>query len=153
MCSYALRNERNKKKKLEEIPLMIAFTRDVLPILLIRSSVYMINSLNEWMIGISEWIRLCVGMYFEIKQKKKKDEEIASCMYVYVCLFAMIDLRSIQSMCGEIWRRVYWYISRGTSYLDIDTHHTGEDKKNCNRVEYLFLVLSLSLSLLVRLSS
>ena len=63
----------------------------------------------------------CICWYvFRNKTKKKRDEEIASC--IYVCLSAMIDLRSIQSMCGETWRRVYWYIPRGTSYLDIDTH-------------------------------
>jgi hypothetical protein len=82
-------------------------------------------------------------MYFEMKQKKRETKK-SHLVCMYVCLSAMIDLRSIQSMCGEIWRRVYWYISRGTSYLDIDTHHTDEDKKNCNRDEHLLLVLSLS---------
>ena len=94
------------------------------------------------MIDISEWICICVGMYF--KMKNRVEEEIASCICVYVCLSAMIDLRNIQSMCGETWRRVYWYIPRGTSYLNIDTHHTREDKKNCNRDGQLFSFLSLS---------
>ena len=48
---------------------------------------------------------------FRNKTENKKDEEIVSCIYVYVCLSVMIDLRSIQSMCGETWRRVYWDIS------------------------------------------
>ncbi len=104
------------------------------------------NDRHQWMNTLMCWY------VFEIEQKKK-DEEIASCIYEYVCLSAMIDLRSIQSMCGETWRRVYWYISRGTSYLDIDTHHTREDKKNCNRDEHIFSALSLSPSFLVRLSS
>ncbi len=48
-------------------------------------------------------------------------------------------------MYDETWRRVYWYIPRGTSYLDIDIHHTKEDKKHCDRDEHLFLALSLYL--------
>ncbi len=145
MCSYALRNERNKKRNSKKFHWWLLLPEKYCPSSLSILLVYMINSPNEWMIGISKWICLCVGMQFEIKHKKKqKDEEIASCIYVYVCLSVMIDLRSIQSMCGETWRRVYWYISRGTSYLDIDIHHTSEDKKNCNRDEHFFSDLSLS---------
>ncbi len=63
------------------------------------------NDRHQWMNTLMCWY------VFRNKTKKKKDEEIASCIYVYVCLSAMIDLRSIQSMFGETWRRVYWYIS------------------------------------------
>jgi hypothetical protein len=87
---------------------------------------------------------MCWYVFRNETKKKKKDEEIASCMYVYVCLFAMIDLRNTQSMCGETWRRVYWYISRGTSYLDIDIQHRREDKENYNRDEHFFSSLILS---------
>jgi hypothetical protein len=90
------------------------------------------------------WMNTLMCWYvFRNKTKKKRDKEIASCIYMYVCLSVMIDLRNIQSMCGETRRHVYWYISRGTSYLDIDTHHTSEDKKNCNRDEHFFSDLSL----------
>jgi hypothetical protein len=45
MCSYALRNERNKKNG--EIPMMIATKREILPILHIHRYVEAINILNE----------------------------------------------------------------------------------------------------------
>jgi hypothetical protein len=81
-----------------------------------------------------------------MKKKKKKDEEIASCIYfMYVCLSAMIDLRSIQSICGETWRRVYWNIPRGTSYLDIDTHTIQEKIRRTVAEKNISVSLSCSL--------
>jgi len=90
-------------------------------------------------------IRLNEYVYVFRNKTKRKTKKSHLVYNVYVCLSAMIDLRSIESMYDETWRCVYWYIPRGTSYLDIDIHHTKEDKKHCNRNEHLFLALSLSL--------
>ncbi len=149
MWSYALRNERNRRKTRKEIPLMIAFTKEILPILPIRSDIHVINRQNKWLASVDEYayVLVCISKWNKKKRKTKKSHLVCMCMYV--CLRWLI--LEIYSRCVVKLGAVFI----GTSHEALRTWiltYSIEEKIRRTTTE-TNISSQVSSSLLVRLSS